>query len=132
MNQYRLNQKEIDAVLLTDAKTRLQYMVKRVADWEEIWTLKTPDGFVLLGDKNESESIPVWPFSEFAHLCCSGDWANAVPFSISLEQFLTKWIPGIAADQRQIAIFPTSADKALVIDSEELKTLLDLAIAELE
>ena len=127
-----LSQKEVDAVLMTDAPTRMLYTVKRVADWEEIWTLTTIDGFVLLGSNDGVERVPVWPFIEFAQQCCNGKWADAKPFCISLDKFMNKWIPGMITDQRQVAVFPTPNDQATVLSATNFKAVLDEALSEFE
>ena len=132
MSGYKLSQIEINKVLSTDADTRLTYLVKRVADWEVIWTLKDKTGFVLLGDKAGVQYVPVWPFAEYAQLSCTGTWTDAHPEAISLDRFMNKWIAGMIVDKRMVAIFPTPTDSPLVMSPEKFKLLLDEALTDYE
>jgi hypothetical protein len=38
---------------------RYAYFVKKAADWEEIWRLKTEDGWILAGDDQGNELVPI-------------------------------------------------------------------------
>ncbi|WP_197144409.1 DUF2750 domain-containing protein [Lysinibacillus sphaericus] len=52
------------------------YSVKRIADWEEAWSLKLNEGFVTTSDKEGNLSMPIWPFEEYAMKCIGNEWEN--------------------------------------------------------
>ena len=47
---YEMNQHQFKQVVKLPAQKRYNHFVAKVADWEELWTLKSPEGYVLFGD----------------------------------------------------------------------------------
>ena len=45
-----MNEKEVENVISLPAEGRYEYFIKRVADWEVVWSLGNEDGWVLAGD----------------------------------------------------------------------------------
>lgn len=117
---YHLNEQEIRAVLSLDGPKRYNHFIKRVTDWEELWTLKAPDGYVLMGDKEEIVHAPVWPHLRYAEICARGEWSNTKPVPISLSEFLNKWIPGLHLEGRMVAVFPLPTGKGIAVDPVRL------------
>ena len=111
---------EFAAVSALDATERYAHFVKRVADTEELWSLRAADGWVLAGDPTR-ELVPVWPHPRYAAACVSGAWAGSEPAVISLEQWLAEWLPGIARDRRAIAVFPVPGGPGKVAEAERLR-----------
>jgi hypothetical protein len=122
---YNMNDKEFSAVLELPASQRYEHFVKRVADMETIWSLSTADGWVLMGDSEEREIIPVWPHERYAAVCASGQWANSQPRSIPMGEWLASWLSGIERDGRLIAVFPIPSGKGMVMTAERLKADLE-------
>ena len=132
LSSYQIGQREIDSLSACDVQIRFEYFIKRVADWGEIWTLKDEDGYVLFGDADRQELVPVWPFREFAVQCCDGIWKNASAVSISTVEFMTKWIPGTTVDSRKVAVFPTRGGNAATVTAQVLNDALRAALDEIE
>jgi hypothetical protein len=118
---YRIGAKEIDAVLCRDAAVRYDYFVKRVADWEEVWSLRNAGGWVAAATDTGQEVLPFWPFAAFAQRSATGPWADTAPAPIALEAFLARWLPGMAADGRLACVLPTGADRGATVDPLQLK-----------
>lgn len=97
-----LNQ-EVKNVLQIDKKKQYEYFVKKVADFEEVWSLRDDEGWATLG-VDENEFFPVWPKKEFADICISEEWKNYYPESIALEEFLDDWIDGLKEDNIRITV----------------------------
>jgi hypothetical protein len=70
-----MHDKEFESVLALSGSERYAYFVKRVADWAELWSLKTEDGWVLAGDDAGHELVPIWPHQRFA-MACAGRTFN--------------------------------------------------------
>ena len=66
------------------------------------------DGWVLMGDANQTEIVPVWSHPMFAEAFAVGEWLGYTPKKIHLEEWMTKWIPGMEKDHRMVAVFPAS------------------------
>lgn len=111
--------KELQAVLNLDGPGRYRHFVKRVADFAEVWSLWN-DGWALMGDESAGQLIPVWPHSRYAELCATGQWVEYRPKSISLDDWMKRWIPGMIGDGRSVAVFPTGMLEAVVVSPSRL------------
>jgi hypothetical protein len=96
-------------------------MIKRIADSEVLWSLKSADGWVLASDDKGTHLVPVWPAERFAQACADGFWAGSVATPITLGDWLAKWLPGIARDNRQVAVFPTPRSKGALVLPEKFQ-----------
>jgi len=120
MKEYKLGKKEIEAVSALPYGARYAYFIKKVADWKLIWTLESPDGFVLLGSRDGRERVPVWPHSEFARRLAVDKWSDAKATSIPLDAWLDLWTPGLTRDNRLVAVLPNTSLDATSIEAQKL------------
>ncbi len=129
---WNLNDQEFENVMNLPGPRRYEYFVKRTADWEELWTLRGEDGFVLVGDDEGSEYVPVWPHRRYAEACATDEWAGLQPEAIALHDWLEVWIPGMTRDSRSVAVFPLPKGQGVVVSPERLKEDLEGEISLLE
>ena len=119
-----MNEKEFNAVIKLPANIRYEYFVKKVVDWEEVWGL-FDDGWAMTEDDNGRLMMPFWPKKEFAAYCAFEDWSNYKPQNISLDEFISNWLPGMKEDGYNPSIFWNRVDSAvleidtLILDLEE-------------
>jgi len=97
--------KKIENVLRLDASSRCDYFVRKVADFEIVWGLFNT-GWPT-ASTGATTAVPFWPEEEFAALCATAEWQGFHPKAIALEEFLTRWFPGMEKDQRICLVFPT-------------------------
>jgi len=107
---FGLTSKEFESLLKTKSAKRYEYLIKKICDYEELWTLRTKTGFVVLGDNSNMEYIPIWPHPQFAEVFGTGEWENTSPIRIDLNDWIRKWIPGMIRDKRLIAPFPLNGE----------------------
>ena len=117
---YKMNQKQFDQVILLSAQERYDHFISKAADWEELWTLKSPAGFVMFGDSLGRECIPVWPHPDYAAALINDSWSDCISERLDLHKFLEKWIPGMITDKRMVVVFPTPDEKGVVINPRRL------------
>lgn len=117
---WNISQQEFESVLSLSDEKRYFYFLKKVADWEELWSLRNQDGWVLAADPDGHEVVPVWPHERFAQACIEGNWKDCKPSAIRLSEWMERWIPGMARDSRQVAVFQTPQDKGIVIHPDRL------------
>jgi|SRR6185312_8056725 len=119
-----LNSKEFASVSHLPLRERYAYFVKKVADWEELWSLWN-DGWAVMGDHQGAEAVPVWPHRLFAETAAVADWSAYAPRKISLEEWLENWTAGMDRDGRMVAVFPTDVGAAVTVTPNKLKEDLE-------
>lgn len=109
-----INKKKVENILSLPNQDRYDYFIRKAADFEEVWSLYN-EGWALLDDSNGNELIPFWPEEVFANLCATDQWQSYKPRSIDMESFLTKWLPGMEKDGKNVSIFYLSKDNKGII-----------------
>ncbi len=115
-----LSDQELAAVQALLGPERYSYFVRRVADREDLWTLRNEEGFVLYANEEGQEVVPVWPDRRFAEACSQASWDDTQPFKIDLDRWLAAWTPGMETDGRLIAVFPLPSDQGVVVPPAQL------------
>ena len=116
-----MDDKEVASVLALPYPARYEYFLQRVADEGIVWSLGSESGWVLDGDEHGREYVPAWPEERFAAACVGGNWQGTEPRGIELTEWRERWTPGMIADQRLVAVFPTPAGKAISVDPQLLE-----------
>ncbi|WP_426086611.1 DUF2750 domain-containing protein [Janthinobacterium sp. PSPC1-1] len=101
---------------------RHTYFVRKVADTQEVWGLYHA-GWAT-AQAYGKVAIPFWPEAAFAQACASGDWMDFQPRAIALDDFLTKWLPGMAGNDQLAFVFPVPQDGASVAAPADLLAYL--------
>jgi hypothetical protein len=115
----QIHDKEFAALTSMSAPDRYSVFIDRVADWEEVWSLRSASGWCLMVDDSGVEMIPVWPHERFATAFASNNGQEqAAP--IALHDWLDKWLPGMLKDGRQIAVFPVPSGHGIVVSPTRL------------
>jgi hypothetical protein len=120
---YTINQQQIDNVLSLPAADRYGHFIRRVADWEELWGLKSEQGWVTVRGDGGSKCLPLWPHPDYAKLSVAPEWREAVPERIELSRFMS-WLHQIEQDGYLIAVFPTPAGLGVVVKPEQIRVHL--------
>ena len=63
---YVMNEKQFESVQSLDSNDRFQHFVSIVADWEQLWTVKSDEGWLVPVAPEGFEYFPVWPHPEYA------------------------------------------------------------------
>lgn len=115
----KINSQEINSVLNLSNLERFKHFVKRSCDWEEIWTLKGESGWVT-SESEGRKCLVVWPNLAYAELFIKGDWENAKPELIELNNFIENWVPGMVQDGICLGVFPNLELDAIVISADRI------------
>ena len=102
---------------------RFAYFVRKVADFQVAWGLFS-DGWAMAEDSAGARVMPFWPELEFAAWCSTGPWEGYQPRAVTLDDLLAKWLPGMTKDAVGVAIFPTRADKGVIVTPDFLRDAL--------
>jgi hypothetical protein len=114
-----LNDKEYAAVLALPGQERYGHFVKRVVDREELWGLRSADGWLLLADDQGRTLLPVWPADRYALAYRDRQGGHEQLVSIALEEWLEVMLPRLEQDEMDIAVFPLPEGKGVVITPSE-------------
>ncbi|PCE29565.1 DUF2750 domain-containing protein [Burkholderia ubonensis] len=95
---------KLDNILKLDTHARVDYFVRKVADFEVVWGL-FDEGWAC-ARHGGATVMPFWPEAAFAGRCAEGAWSGFRPSAIALADFLSRWLPGMARDGRLCAVFP--------------------------
>ena len=103
---YRMNEPQFKAVTNLDSFKRFDHFVSKVADWEQMWGVRSEEGWLVPEAPEGFEYFPVWPHPEYAQKICDLNFPNNTATEISLNDFLEIWIPRFIEDKLKVAVFP--------------------------
>jgi Protein of unknown function (DUF2750) len=129
-----ISDSEFRGVTALTSPERYSYFVRQVADFEEVWSLRTPEGWVTMGGDAGARYIPVWPHQRYAEVFVTDAWSDAEAASIELEPWMERWLPGMSDDGIQVAVFPVVTEKTqgVVVPPMRLQRDLELALEQYE
>ena len=119
-------EKEVASLTAERSEIRYEYFIHKVADQEQVWSLRDAGGWRLVEDDAGHECVPVWPHSRYAALCAIDEFKGSHPEAIPFEVFMHRWLPQMAKDNRFASVFPTSENKGIVVAPMELLMHLEL------
>ncbi|MGK5035848.1 DUF2750 domain-containing protein [Janthinobacterium sp. LB3P118] len=97
---------------------RHAYFVRKVADTQEVWGLFHA-GWATT-QAHGKVAVPFWPEAAFAQACASGDWEHFLPRAIALDDFLARWLPGMAGNDQLASVFAAPQGSASVAAPADL------------
>nr|WP_268994069.1 DUF2750 domain-containing protein [Janthinobacterium sp. FW305-128] len=95
------------------------YFVRKVADTQEVWGLYH-DGWAT-AQADGKVAIPFWPEAAYAQACASGEWEHFQPRAIALDDFLSKWLLGMAGNGQLASVFPVPQGRASIAAPDDLR-----------
>jgi hypothetical protein len=117
----QVTENEFAAVTALVGADRYAYFIRHVADTQELWSLKSAEGWVLMAAGEGLALVPVWPHPRYAQGCAEDEWEGAEPAAIPLDRWLERWTPGMAQDGRHVAVFPIPGGQGVVVYPERLR-----------
>ncbi|MCK5881968.1 MAG: DUF2750 domain-containing protein [Sinobacterium sp.] len=117
---YKLNDKQYSLAAKKEASDRYDYFIKKVCNFEEIWSLRSDEGWVELSDSDGEICLPIWPHPDFAKEWATEDWQDCTPAVIKLDVWLERWTQGLENDNTLLVVFPVGEDEGLIQTPEEL------------
>lgn len=116
---YRVSDQEFEAVSALASEPRYHHFIKRVADWQALWTIRCDADWVSISDNSGGTSLPVWPAERFARAYCNHEWASCTPDVITLEEWSNDVAPRLSESGVQIAVFPIDG-RGIIVDAARL------------
>lgn len=115
----KLHPKEIENVSKQKSFDRYQYFIRKVADFEEFWTIIDDKGDIGLSVINEKTFISLWTAEDFIKSNINGNWKNHTPVKMTLDDFDELLKPIILKNDYLISVFPVNSKSGFVVNFDE-------------
>ncbi len=115
-----MNEKQFESVQSLDSNARFQHFVSKIADWEQLWTVKNDEGWLVPVAPEGFEYFPVWPHPEYAQKITDLNFPGHKAEEISLQEFLSHWLPLLQYDDVKVAVFPNREWTFWCIEADDL------------
>lgn len=119
----KVYKQELEAVTALSPEKRYNYFVKRICDWEQVWTLYEDDCIVLNEAKNGKLYILLFPFKDFAeHYATNTRGMKGVSYkSFEINEFLETIIKKLQANNVSNAlVFPVANGYGLNVSMTDM------------
>ena len=120
----KVNPKQMQAVLELPGIARVEYFIKSIADWQEVWGLYQ-DGWALAAADDGTTLFPLWPAKEYAQACALNEWVSYEPRSVSLSDFTEVLLPKLKRDGVLPGVFLTPTSKGTAPSVDEVMLALE-------
>ncbi|MEM6316119.1 MAG: DUF2750 domain-containing protein [Bacteroidota bacterium] len=115
-----MSKKELLHVSNLSAKKRYDYFIKKVADYEVLYSLKLPDGNWAIGEAENNNFFMLWPNKEATQQFIDEQWTECVPFEIPYSNFIDELINYIEKEKFLLNIFSVKQKTGFVVSTNEL------------
>jgi hypothetical protein len=124
----KLNDTVIEQAIKLSAEERQMLVISYVSKAKEVWLVQGSEGFVMLEDGG-AVRLPIFPHHDLANAFVTSNGLDGMCVSTPLDEFISKWLPGLESNSVELVMFPTKSDvENLVMTAPELSEEL---IAEL-
>jgi hypothetical protein len=117
---YKLSKAQFNKIIALPGPQRYAHFITKVTDWQEVWTLSSPNGIVTLGDDEGKVCVPLWPHPDYASALVKDDWSDCQPEKVDIEPFMEIWIKKTFQAGNLFAVFPISDQQGVVASPERL------------
>lgn len=114
-----MNIKEIESVSNLEPYKRYQYFIKKIADFEELWTIIDENGDYALSDIDDKVLISFWSAKEYIASNLSEGWKNCKAKKLTLDDLEDEIFDLIASENLLINVFPINGKSGFVVDLDE-------------
>ena len=114
-----LTLKEIEKVSNLSPFERYKYFIKKVADFEELWTIVYDNKDLALSEVDNNTLVSFWTSEQFIMNNLNGGWEKCIPLKIDLDDFESIFIPLIVENNYLVNIFPVNGKSGFVVNINE-------------
>jgi len=115
----KIHPKEIENVLKLEPFERYKYFIRKVADFEEFWTIVDDKGDLGVSIVNNKTLISVWTAEDFIKSTLKDNWKNHAPIKMTLDDFEELITPIILENNYLIAVFPVNNKSGFIVTFDE-------------
>lgn len=115
----KLHPREIENVSKQEPFDRYKYFIRKVADFEEFWTIVDEKGDLGLSVVNEKTLIALWTAEDFIKSNLDGNWKNHTPVKMTLDDFKELISPIVLENNYLISVFPVNSKSGFIVTFDE-------------
>jgi hypothetical protein len=92
------------AQLGEDEDANYELFLDQVQQTGEVWGLHSEEGWAICPsvEYEETEVFPFWSDERYAAALCTDEWEIYTPKKITIQEFLSEWLPGIHEDNAMV------------------------------
>ena len=111
-----------------DEAARVAETFEVVAERGALWVWGDEGDVLFTEDARRRNLLPIWPYATVARLENEGEVDGEHAIRIPADVFLAEWLPQLADDDADIAIFPVEERNAAVLTLDEFRSRLTAAL----
>ncbi len=115
----KVTQKEIESVSNLSSFDRYKYFIKRIADFEVMYTLVDERGRFAISEIEDNIMLSFWSAQEYAIINAVNEWQDYKVKKITLDDFENDVIDIISERNYLLNIFPIKNKTGFVINIDE-------------
>ncbi len=120
-----LHPKHVANVAAMDPSALMTYFLSTVTDRELVYALSRGDRWVTYLDEDRGRSVfPVWAHPTFAGACATGDWADAEPDEVALDDWLD-FLGTVQRDGGLVGVMMRPEGDVLLVEPDSHRTDLE-------
>ncbi|MEY2869358.1 MAG: hypothetical protein RIR01_1849, partial [Bacteroidota bacterium] len=93
--------------------------IKKIADFEELWTIIDRNGDFALSDIDDKVLVSFWSAEEFVNSNLNDGWENCSPKKLTLGDLEDQIFDLIASENYLINVFPVNGKSGFVVELDE-------------
>lgn len=117
---YKINEQQFNAVLALTNDARYQHFVSKVADWQQLWGVRTKNGWLIPVTPEGVEYFPLWPHPEYAQRVADVNWPGHEAEQLDYELLISGGLDELGNDNIKVAVFPNMAWQCILSDARQL------------
>ena len=115
----KITNKELENVSRLAPFERYQYTIKKIADFEQLWSIIDETGDYALSDVGNQTFFSIWPAREYVDSNLSNGWEKCQPKELTLDEFSDQLLIFISENDYLINVFPINGKSGFVVNLEE-------------
>ena len=117
---YKINEKQFMAINSLSDHDRYKHFISKVADWHEIWSVRTSEGWLVPATPEGIEYLPLWPHLDYAQRIADEIWPGHVAEEFDYEFLVNEGFNQLGEDGVKIAVFPNMDWQCVLVDARQL------------
>jgi hypothetical protein len=127
----RINEKQLQAILMLPGPGRYSHFIKVAADQRKAWGLWN-EGWALASTNEGTQVFPIWPADVYAEKCAVENWSGYLPRAIDLDRLFDELLPDFARSGILLGIFPTPQSQGTTPDLKQFEADLRQELSRIE